>query len=171
MSVEPGDDWPIHHERRAVTVAKFTYNADGTIPNLHWWDVASAPQIEPLDPYKRVEAEMIAWTSRITRDRDRYYDWVPGVTTARDARRGMYVTRVLERSYIKVAGVDFGTAGARRFVASVSNGAESSVVELRLDRIHGRVIGTLQVGATGSTGQWQERTTTSAAQSVPATSI
>ncbi|WP_433527794.1 glycoside hydrolase family 43 protein [Sphingomonas paucimobilis] len=150
---------PIHHERRAVSVAKFEYNADGTIPNLHWWDVIQAPQIETLDPYQRVEAETIAWTSRIKRDRDRRYDWAPGVTTARNAQSGVYVTRTLDRTYIKIAGVNFGPTSPRRFVASVANGVPGSSIELHLDRVDGPVIGTLQVGETGATGQWQERGT------------
>jgi len=150
---------PIHHERRSVTVARFTYNADGTIPNLHWWDQTTAPQIEPLNPYTRVEAETIAWTSRIKRNRDRPYSWAPGVTTAGDARSGIYVTRTTDRSYIKVAGVNFGSAGASRFGATVANGVPGSSMELRLDRIDGPVIGTLPVGATGPAGQWQERQT------------
>jgi len=41
---------PIHHERCSVTVAKFDYNADGTIPSLGWRDMTSAPQIAALKP-------------------------------------------------------------------------------------------------------------------------
>ncbi|MCI4592484.1 glycoside hydrolase family 43 protein [Sphingobium sp. BYY-5] len=150
---------PIHHERRSVTVAKFTYNPDSTIPNLHWWDATSTPQLETLNPYQRVEAETIAWTSRISRNRDRSYSWQPGVTTAGAPRTGMHVTRTLDRTYIKVAGVDFGTTGPNRFFASVTNGVPGSAMELRLDRVDGPVIGTLQVGETGAAGQWTERVT------------
>jgi len=49
---------PIHHERRSVTVAKFDYHPDGTIPNLGWWDRTTAPQIETLNPYDVVQAEL-----------------------------------------------------------------------------------------------------------------
>jgi hypothetical protein len=147
---------PIHHERRSVAVARFNYNADGTIPNLHWWDATSAPQLEPLNPYDRVEAETIAWTSRIKRDRDRPYPWAPGVTTAGDARSGIYVTRTLDRTYIKVAGVDFGKAGAGSFIASVANARPGSSIELRVDRIDGPVIGTLQLDGAASGKQWRE---------------
>jgi len=145
---------PIHHERRSVSVAKFSYNADGSIPNLHWWDKTAAPQIGTLNPYARVEAETIAWTSRIGRDRDRPYSWTPGVTTAQDDRGGVYVTRTADRSYIKVAGVDFG-AGAKAFRARVANGTPSAAIELRLDRTDGPVIATLPVGDVSG---WQEKT-------------
>lgn len=148
---------PIHHERRSVTVAKFDYNADGTIPNLHWWDRTSAPQIEPLNPYKRVEAETIAWTSRLKRDRDRPYPWAPGVTTAGDAQSGIYLTRIKDRSYIKVAGVDFGK-GASRFTANVRNGSPGAKIELRFDRPNGPLIGTVDVGETRGSDAWQQRT-------------
>jgi arabinoxylan arabinofuranohydrolase len=151
---------PIHHERRSVSVARFEYNADGTIPNLHWWDKVSAPQIGTLDPYKRVEAETIAWTSRIRRDRDRPYDWAMGVTTAQDDRTGVYVTRATDRSYIKVAGVDFGKAGARTFVATVANARPGAAIELHADAVGGPLLGTLQAGTPAPDVRWQERTTT-----------
>jgi hypothetical protein len=150
---------PIHHERRSITVTQFSYNPDGTIPNLSWWDSKGVEQLEPINPYKRVEAETIAWTSRIKRDRDRPYNWAPGVTTAMNDRTGVYVTRITDRSYIKVAGVDFGKAGAKTFIASVANGAPRSTIELRVDRVDGPMIGSMQVGETGAPGQWQEKNT------------
>lgn len=149
---------PIHHERRSITVGKFSYNPDGTIPNLPWWDDKGVEQLEPINPYKRVEAETIAWTSRIKRDRDRPYDWAPGVTTAMNDGTGVYVTRTTDRSYFKVAGVDFGK-GAKTFIASVANGQPHSTIELRLDRVDGPAIGSMDVGATGAPGQWREKST------------
>ena len=139
-------------------MAKFDYKADGTIPNLGWWDKTSAPQVGTLNPYARVEAETIAWTSRIKRDRDRTYAWTPGVTTAKDGHGAVYVTRTADRSYIKVAGVDFGSSGAKTFRASLANGAPGASIELRLDRVNGPVIGTLPVGETGAAKQWHEKT-------------
>jgi hypothetical protein len=147
---------PIHHERRSVSVAKFAYNADGTIPDLGWWDKTSAPQIEPLDPYRRVEAETIAWTSRIGRDIDRPYKWAPGVTTAGTAQSGVYVTRITDRSYIKVAGVDFGAGGAKAFVASVANAVPGATLEVHADKVDGPKLGSLDIGATAGRAKWQE---------------
>ncbi|MBN6101418.1 family 43 glycosylhydrolase [Xanthomonas sp. CFBP 8703] len=149
---------PIHHERRSVTVTRFRYRPDGTIPKQPWWDRKGVVQLGTVDPYTRVEAETIAWTSRLKRDRDRPYDWAPGVSTAGEARSGVYVTRIADRSYIKVAGVDFGTPGAKRFVASVANAVAPASIELRLDGVDGPLIGTLQVGANDAVGRWQERT-------------
>lgn len=150
---------PIHHERRAVTVAKFEYNPDGTIPNLGWWDRTSNPQLEPLDPYRVVEAETLAWTSRIKRDRDRPFYWAPGVTTDRSDKIGIYVTRITDLSYIKVAGVGFGMPGASRFSATVASGGATGAIELHLDKTDGALIGKLEVPATGGLEAWRTITT------------
>jgi hypothetical protein len=151
---------PIHHERRAVSVAKFTYNPDGTIPELGWWDTVAAPQIGTLNPYARVEAETIAWTARIKRPIDRGFAWAPGVTTAQEADR-VYVTRATDRSYIKVAGVDFGTPGAKSFTAAVANARPDAVIEVHADAVGGPLLATLPVGNAGAPaagGSWQQRT-------------
>ncbi|WP_294063133.1 glycoside hydrolase family 43 protein [Sphingomonas sp.] len=150
---------PIHHERRSVTVAKFDYNPDGTIPALGWWNRTSAPQIGTLDPYQTVEAETIAWTSRIKRDRDRPFYWAPGVTTATSEAGDVYVTRITDLSYIKIAGVAFGEPGASRFSAKVASAEESGSIELHLDKADGQLIAKLPVGATGGLDAWRTITT------------
>jgi len=146
---------PIHHERRSVNVARFEYNADGTIPNLGWWNRTSAPQLEALNPYDQVEAETMAWTSRIKRDRDRPFYWAPGVTTEKSDKVGVYVTRITDRSYIKVAGVNFGSPGATRFSASIASADGGGGIELHLDQVDGPLIGRLQVSATGGPNEWR----------------
>jgi len=146
---------PIHHERRSVNVTSFTYNADGTIPKQPWWNDKGVRQLAPIDPYQRVEAETIAWTSRIKRDRDRAYYWAPGVTTAQNDRVGVYVTRTTDRSYLKVEGVDFGKKGAKTFVASIANALPGTTMELRVDGVDGPLIGTLLVDNADAVGQWR----------------
>jgi len=150
---------PIHRERRSVSVAKFEYNSDGTIPNLGWWDKTSAPQLATLDPYRRVEAETIAWTSRIKRDRDRPFFWSPGVTTESSDKVGMYVTRIKDLTYIKVAGVEFGAGGASSFTANVASVDNDGTIELHLDRADGRLFGKLSVSATGGMNEWRAMNT------------
>lgn len=48
-------------ERRPICLDKLTYNADGTLPKLPFWNKTSAPQVGTLNPYVRTEAETIAW--------------------------------------------------------------------------------------------------------------
>lgn len=146
---------PLHRERRSVTVAKFDYNADGGIPEVPWWEGHGVEQLGHLDPYRRVEAETIAWTSRIKRDTDRPFDWAPGVHTASGPGKGMHVADIVDRTYIKVAGVDFGAQGARRFAASVASAGKDGQIELRLDSEHGKLIGTLAVPDTGGWESWR----------------
>ena len=151
---------PIHHERRSITVAEFRYNPDGTINMLPWWDSTGPKQLHPLSPYQRVEAETIAWTSRVKRDRDRPIDWAPGIKTARSDKVGMHVTRITDLNYIKVDGVDFGSAGASTFTANLASGGPGGEIELHLDAANGPQIGRLKVSPTGGWDDWQSETTT-----------
>lgn len=148
-------DSPIHRERRSVTVARLEYEPDGRIKQLPWWDKTGVAPLKPLDPYSRVEAETIAWTSRIKRDRDRPFDWAPGIKTANSSQVGMHVTRITDLSYIKVNRVDFGPQGASRFTANVASSIDGGKIELRLDRLDGPHLGTLTVSGTGGWDRWQ----------------
>lgn len=73
----------------------------------------------------------------------------------------MAVYPTCEGAFIKVQGVNFGPKGAATFTASVSNDTkpgmgQGSVIELRLDNLQGKLIGTLPVDSTA--GPWQNRT-------------
>ncbi len=129
-----------HHERRSVCVAEMTYNPDGTIQELPWWDEGKAvEQLEALNPYKRTEAETISWAQ--------------GLKTARSPEVGMYVTQAHNGDYIKVQGVDFGN-GASSFeisAASITGGE----IEIRLDAPDGRLIGTCDVSNTIALNFWK----------------
>lgn len=146
---------PIHHERRSVTVAKIDYAADGTIAKLPWWNTTGVAQLAPIDPYRRVEAETIAWTSRIKRDRDRPIDWWPGIRTERTATGDTYVTRATDLDYIKVADVDFGKVGPAAFEAMVAGEAGGGTIELHVDAPEGPEIGAMPVTADSGPQRWQ----------------
>lgn len=146
---------PIHHERRSITVTQFNYKPDGTIDMLPWWDDVGAKQLGSLSPYNRVEAETMAWTSRVRRSIDRPIDWAPGVKTDRSEKIGMYVTRATDLTYIEVNGVDFGAKGAASFSANVASPDDGATIELHLDRADGPQIGTLKVSGTGGWDDWK----------------
>ncbi len=131
----------VHRERRSITVSKLTYNPDGTINTLPWWDPSGVPQVGTLDPFTRVEAETIAWES--------------GVKTAQSDKVGVYVTNTGNGAYIRVRGVDFGHEGASSFSARVASGSRGGDIELHLDRSDGPVIGTLAVLNTGGWFDWK----------------
>lgn len=125
---------------RSVAIEEFNYNEDGTIPVMHMTKTGPA-QLEPLNPYQRVEAETICWSE--------------GVRTERCAGGGMNITGLQAGSYIKVAGVDFA-AGAAAFTASVAAETAGGVIELHLDSVDGPVIGVCSVPATGGWQSWQQ---------------
>ncbi|MER7165689.1 family 43 glycosylhydrolase [Micromonospora sp. NPDC000207] len=127
---------------RSVAVEKFTYNSNGTIPQMNM-TTQGAPQIGTLNPYVRQEAETIAWGQ--------------GIETEPASEGGMAVAFIGNGDYIKVKGVAFGT-GAGSFTARTASAASGGAIELRLDSPTGPLVGTCQVGGTGG---WQNWTTTS----------
>lgn len=139
-----------HHERRSVCVERFDYNPDGTIPELPWWEEAPAiPQLGTLDPFRRVEAETIAWSEGITTE--------PGTAGSLCA----YPTHA--GAFIKVQGVNFAT-GAKTVRASVAAAKTGGTLELHLDRADGPLVATLSVAATAPAGDkeadtWKTLTT------------
>jgi hypothetical protein len=136
-----------------VCAAKFTYNPDGTIPTLPWFDPAGVQQVGAFDPYRRVPAATIAWESGAATG-----PWKMGVRTAQDDKTGVYLTHIANGSYIKVSGVDFGAKPAASFTASVASGSMGGAMELHLDSVDGRAIGSLTVANTGGWDQWQTKT-------------
>jgi beta-xylosidase len=128
--------------KRSVCVDELTFNPDGSIPTVQPTREGPAP-VGTLDPYKRVEAETIAWSS--------------GVKIEPSSAGGQNVRDIHDGAYIQVRNVDFGAAGARAFMASLSSTAKAkeatgATIEIRLGKVDGKLIGTLPVAGTG--GQW-----------------
>jgi arabinoxylan arabinofuranohydrolase len=137
-------------ERRSVSIARFSCNADGTISTLPFWSGDGVPQVGKLDPFHRNEAETIAWESGPTAA-----FWTTGVRTAKADKIGVYVTQITNGSYIKVRGVDFGQAHPSTFSASVASASSGGVIELHVDSRNGPLIGTLLVKPTGGWDKWR----------------
>jgi hypothetical protein len=124
---------------RSVAVEEFTYNSDGTIPQITM--TTNGPrQIGTLDPYSRQEAETIAWSS--------------GIDIESASEGGIHVAFINNGDYIKVKGVAFGN-GASGFTAQVASATNGGSIELRLDSNDGAVIGTCSVPATGGWQVWE----------------
>ncbi|NLV51903.1 MAG: family 43 glycosylhydrolase [Bacteroidales bacterium] len=145
-------DTYVHHERRSVSGQEIHYNADGTIQEIPYWlDQEPIAQIENLNPYKRVEAETMQWgyglkTCKVG---------TPNTGVVKDmpysqGRKNSYVTDIDEGEYIRIKGVDFGSAGAKNFIASVASAKGSGHIVLTIDEIEGKEIGRVAVKATGA---------------------
>ena len=127
-----------HRERRSVCLEKLTYNNDGTIQQLPFWSAAGTAQVGTLNPFVRNEAETISWEN--------------GVKTTSDTQKGIFVTDIDNDDYIRIRGLDFG-AGAKGYQANVAT-ISGGNIEIRIDSLAGKVLGTCAVNGTGSGSNW-----------------
>jgi beta-xylosidase len=119
---------------RAACVEQFTYNADGTIPAVNATKEGPKP-VGTLDPYKRTEAETMAWSEKCT--------------IAQCNTLGVYITGTRGKGYIKVREVDFGNTSPKSFTASLAAGVDGGVLDVRLDSLKGKVIASIKMPRTG----------------------
>ncbi|MDR0976408.1 MAG: family 43 glycosylhydrolase [Prevotellaceae bacterium] len=125
---------------RATSLEEFTYNADGTLPTILMTRKGVDP-VGTLSPYRRVEAETIAWSG--------------GVTTEENAKTGVYVSNIHNGDSILVREVDFGVTSPRRFTVSVASALQGGTLEVYVDSPAGTPIATVAVPRTGGWEQWQ----------------
>jgi len=128
---------------RSVCVEQIEFNADGTIPVIIPTKEGIVNGVSDVDPYKRIEAETIAWEE--------------GVETSADSKTGVFVTDIDNGDYIKVRSVDFGE-GATSFEANVASGSAGGRIEVRLDSLSGTLLGTCNVANTGDWQKWITQT-------------
>jgi arabinoxylan arabinofuranohydrolase len=133
----------VHRERRSVCLAELTYNPDGTIQKLPWWNDAGVAQVGTFNPYTQVEAATIC-----------YSDGVKTLPRGGD-QSGVYVTATENGAFIKIKGVDFGDKGATNFIANLAALTEGTTITMRLDTETGKAVGTLKVKATGNLDKWE----------------
>ncbi len=145
----------VHHERRSVSATEITYNADGTIREVPYWlDQEPMKQLHWLNPYKRVEAETMAWgyglkSAKMGIENTGVVADMPTST----GKKNMYIYDIDNGEYIKLRGVDFGK-GAKQFsIAAASTGGVT--VNLRLDSNKGPVVGTVTIGKTGNVEKYR----------------
>jgi len=125
---------------RSVAVEEFKYNADGSFPTIMPTDEGVKP-IAEFNPFRKVEAETMAFSK--------------GIKTEQNDQVGVYVTDIHNGDYIKLQNVSFGNKVPRTFKARVASGLRGGQIEIHLDSIGGRLLGTLNVPGTGGWEQWQ----------------
>jgi arabinoxylan arabinofuranohydrolase len=129
--------------KRNLALEVLNFGSDGKIEQVKY-TTDGVPQIGSLDPYVRVEAETMNAQS--------------GIETETCSEGGMDVTQIANGDWIRLRGVDFGTAGATSFTARVAAAAAGGSIELRLGSATGTLIGTCSVPATGGTQTWANTT-------------
>ena len=125
---------------RSVAVEEFKYNPDGSFPTIMPTDEGVKP-VATFCPYRRVEAETMAFSK--------------GVKTEQNDQVGVYVTDIHNGDYIKLQNVSFAKKYPRTFKARVASGLRGGQIEIRLDSLKGRLLGTVDVPGTGGWEQWQ----------------
>ena len=130
-----------HSYHRSVCVEEFTYNEDGTFPEINMTD--EGPQaIANLDPYQWVEAETNAWVQASDSS------YANNIKAEGSVVYGLNLCNIQNGSSIKVKNVDFGEEGATSFRAAIASEYKATM-KLHLDSATGPVIGTLDISNTG----------------------
>ncbi len=120
-----------HHERRSVSAAEMHYNPDGSIQKVPYWQDNVLEQIQPFNPFRKVEAETMSWGY--------------GLKTSKMGRM-ITVTDIDPGEHLKVSGVDF-KRGAKTLTMNV-NAIRPAAVEIRLDTENGPLVGTMNLSDT-----------------------
>lgn len=125
-------------ERRSVGLAEMTCRPDGTIVELPYFQECELEQIGHFDPYRKVEAETMAWGYGLKTTPKNIY--------ATD-RWNQVVTGVDDGKYILVRGVDFGR-GASGIRVSAACYLYGGIIEVHVDAVDGPCIGRVAIGNT-----------------------
>ncbi len=125
---------------RSASCDEFTYNPDGSIPVMKLTN-EGPKQLEYVNPYKRMEAEMMSWSE--------------GIQTEKIEAGTLAIGFIQKGDYVKVSGVDFGN-GANKFIASVASAGQGGKIEVHLDQKNGPIVGTVDVPVTGDWQAWEE---------------
>lgn len=134
-----------HHERRSSMAAEMQYNPDGTIQELPYWTENVVTQIETFNPYRKVEAETMAWGY--------------GLKTEQMPDGRICLTGIDNNESLKLRGVDFGK-GAKEFWVNIACNAEGGSIEIRIDSSKGPLIGTLEIEKSGAMDRFKEMSCT-----------
>lgn len=141
---------PHYMERRSVSAAEMHYRENGEIMEVPYWKDCTLNQIQPLDPYRRVEAETIGWGYGLATKRKGDVE----LCTA-DNHRDMLVTAIDDGDELTVRGVDFGYAHSSITFTANAAVRTKTTIELHLDKADGPIVGLLTLQPTA--GQFISR--------------
>lgn len=148
LEIIPADDGqpkPNEGYHRSVSVDEMFYNNDGTIQTVKVTD-EGPKQIENFDPYD--------WYPALTSSKQK------GIRSRSNFVQGKKAEHVLiplssKESWIRVSGVDFGTA-ATGFTVEASSAADGNKIEIRTGSATGTLAGTCTLKNTGSKNTYAE---------------
>lgn len=127
---------------RSVCVREMDFGRDGKVNPVKMVKEGVEKGLKPLCPYRKVEAETIAWSKRMKSDYN--------------SQVGVFVTALRNGSYTRVRDVDFGEKAPSRILARLSTTHNADIVmEVRLDGLEGQVLAELKVPRTGGSDRWK----------------
>ena len=127
---------------RSVCVREMDFGRDGKVNPVKMVKEGVEKGLKPLCPYRKVEAETMAWSKRVKSD------YNPQV--------GVFVTALRNGSYTRVRDVDFGEKAPSCILARLSTTHNADIVmEVRLDGLEGKVLAELKVPRTGGSDRWK----------------
>lgn len=127
---------------RSVCVEELKFNPDGSIPELKMSKEGVKKGLTTLNPYKKTEAETIAWSE--------------GVKSSYNKQVGVFITAKRDGAFIKVRDVDFRDKGASKFLARVGTTHNDNItMEVRLGSVEGELVCTIKVPRTGGSDRWE----------------
>lgn len=144
-----------HYERRSVSVAQLTFNNDGTIQKLPFWEdmKEGVKQLGTLNPYQQVEAETMAYSEGVKAVNSPL--WERDKTTNKREKIGdmIFVTSIHNGDFIMVQGADFskGSSSIDLRVASLSGGT----IEIRIGKKDGPIVGTAKLTTSAEGDIWK----------------
>ena len=148
LEIIPADDGkpnPNEGYHRSVSIDEMFYNADGTIKQVTCTN-EGPKQIENFDPYD--------WYPALTSSKQK------GIRSRSNFVQGKKAEHVLiplssKESWIRVSGVDFGTA-ATGFTVEASSAADGNKIEIHTGSATGTLAGTCTLKNTGSKNTYAE---------------
>jgi hypothetical protein len=125
---------------RSVAVEEFRYLADGSMPQILPTREGVKP-IATLNPYRRVEAETLAWAE--------------GLTTEQTASTGVYLSDIHHGDWLKVSQVDFGYSGPNTFSVTAASATQGGTLVVTIDSLGGKTVAEVTIPQTGGWESWQ----------------
>ena len=139
---------------RSAAVEEYEWTADGRFPTIHPTREGVKP-IASFNPYRRVPAATMAYSFGLhTKQYHPSGETVSGGFPARSPLT-VYVTDTHDGDWMRLDSVDFGLFGARQFTVSAASGLRGGRLELRVDSLRGRELGSIEIGATGGWERFQ----------------
>ena len=126
--------------RRNIAIEELEFESDGSIRKVAY-TTDGVKQLGTLNPFARVEAETFAAQK--------------GVETMPCDEGGMCLTALENGDWVKVAGVDFGNRGAKKFNTRVACEGAGGKIEIRIGSPDGKLAGTCEVVGTGGGQKWK----------------